>query len=274
MRAAGSGAAPPAALRRRAEVAGYRDLWRAAPAGLARRWGLAGQDLGEGVCLGCAGLPRSPIFNHAIGVGVDSPAGEAQLEAMGRFYGTLGSGYTVTVAARAGDLDARLRERGFADDRPWMTLRRPIGDIPETSTELRVAEASPRDRAAFGEIVAGAFGMPDELAGWVAAIVGRPGWTCLLALDGDAPVGAAALFVHGHWAWLALGAARAEHRGRGSQGALFAARMRRAAALGARHLVTETGAPVAGEDPGPSYRNMLRMGIAEAELRPNLRSPG
>lgn len=40
-----------------------------------------------------------------------------------------------------------------------------------------------------------------------------------------------------------------------------------------RHLVTETGAPVGDEGPGPSYRNMLRAGFAEVELRPNYSSP-
>ena len=48
----------------------------------------------------------------------------------------------------------------------------------------------------------------------------------------------------------------------------------RALEAGARHFVTETGAPVGDESPGPSYRNMLRSGFAEIALRPNYSSPG
>ncbi|HEX2506990.1 MAG TPA: GNAT family N-acetyltransferase [Miltoncostaeaceae bacterium] len=127
---------------------------------------------------------------------------------------------------------------------------------------------------AFGAIVAAAFEMPPDFAGWMAALADRPGWTALLALDGDEPVGAAALFVNGRAAWLGMGATLPEHRGRGAQGALFAERIRRAAELGLEAVLTETGAPVGEEGPGPSYRNMLRYGFAEVALRHNLRSPG
>jgi hypothetical protein len=37
-------------------------------------------------------------------------------------------------------------------------------------------------------------------------------------------------------------------------------------------LATETGAP-REDGPGPSYRNILRAGFAEIEVRPNLASP-
>ena len=264
--------APPAAERQRPEVEGYRDLWRAAPADLAARHGIAALDVAGGVCLACASQPGSPMLNHAVGVGVTEPAGDAALDRMAGFYGGLGLPYTVAASPAAGDLAARLEARGFGAVRPWMTFHRETGPAPAAVTALRLVEAGPGTAAAFGGIVAAAFEMPPELSAWLAALPGRPGWHCLLALAGDVPVGAAALFVEGDAAWFTLGATLPEHRGRGAQGALFAERVRRAGELGVRHLVTETGAPIGDERRGPSYRNMLRAGFAEVELRPNYSS--
>ena len=53
-----------------------------------------------------------------------------------------------------------------------------------------------------------------------------------------------------------------EHRGKGGQGALFAARIERALAAGCTTLVTETGELRAGS-PSSSYRNIRRYGFEE-----------
>jgi len=261
-------AVPSAAHRQRAEVAGYRSLWRAAPPGLAARHGLTALDVGDGVCTGCAAVTGTHWLNHAIGVGVAAPATDGDLDEMERFYAHLGVRATVAVAGGAEGLDDLLARRGYVAHRPWMTFHREAGapDAPETRLRTDVAEA--RDAAAFGGIVAAGFGLAPEMSAWFAALVGRPGWTCLLARDGRVPVGAAAMYAHDDSAWFTLGATLPEHRGRGAQGALFAARAARASAMGLRHLVTETGLPA-----GPSYRNMLRAGFREAALRPNLLAP-
>jgi GNAT superfamily N-acetyltransferase len=262
-------AAPPAS----AEIAGCRDVWRAAPAELAARHGIAHLDLGGAVCLGCASVSGDPMLNHVIGLGVGAAAGDPELDRAARFYDRLGVAYAVAVDAAAPALGELLARRGFTEGRPWMTFRRDAGAGPALATELRVEDAGPSRASAFGRIVAAAFGMPPDFSRWMGALVGRPGWACLLALDRGEPVGAAALFAHGDTGWLTMGATLPEHRGRGAQGALFAERLRRAERLGLRRVVTETGAPDDGGRPGPSYRNMLRHGFVEAGLRPNLRSP-
>jgi GNAT superfamily N-acetyltransferase len=53
-----------------------------------------------------------------------------------------------------------------------------------------------------------------------------------------------------------------EHRGKGGQGALFAARIERALAAGCTTLVTETGELRDGS-PSSSYRNIRRYGFEE-----------
>ncbi len=268
MTAAVAAPVPSAAHRQRAEVAGYRSLWRAAPAELAARHGLRSLDLGDGVCTGCAAVTGTHWLNHAIGIGVAAPATARDIDEMARFYADLGVGSTVAVAGAAEGLGALLAARGYTPHRPWMTFHREAGPVPAPATRLRVGDAEDGEASAFGGVVAAAFGLAPEMSAWFAALVGRPGWTCLVARDGRVPVGAAAMFVHGDAAWFTLGATLPEHRGRGAQGALFAARAARASEMGVRHLVTETGLPA-----GPSYRNILRAGFREAALRPNMLAP-
>lgn len=256
-----------------ADIAAYRDLWRAAPPDVAVRHGIALHEVAGAVCLGCASMSGAPIFNHAFGVGLRAPTGDAELDEIQGFYDELGAAYSVAVDPAATGLAGLLERRGFCETRPWMTFRRRPGGA-EAPGGLRIVEAGAARAEAFGAIVAAAFEMPPDFAGWMAALADRPGWTALLALDGDEPLGAAALFVNGRAAWLGMGATLPEHRGRGAQGALFAERIRRAAELGLEAVLTETGAPVGEEGPGPSYRNMLRYGFAEVALRHNLRSPG
>ena len=275
MTAAAAPAAPPATVRQGPELAGYRSMWAAVPADLAAQHGIASLDVAGGTCLAVASHAGAPMFCHAFGVGAGRAATDADLDRLEAFYAGHGGGHLVAASPSAtGDLADRLLARGYRPGRAWMTFHRPAGEIAGPDTALRVVAADAASAPAFGGIVAAAFAMPPEFGGWVAGLVGLPGWTCLLAMDGGVPVGAAAVVVAGDAAWFTLGATLPAHRGKGAQGALFAARSRAALAAGARHFVTETGAPVADEGPGPSYRNMLRWGFREAELRPNYASPG
>ena len=64
-----------------------------------------------------------------------------------------------------------------------------------------------------------------------------------------------------------------EHRGKGAQSAILAARIEAAAAAGCEIVTTETGAPRDGQ-PGPSYRNIVRAGFEPHYVRANyLSSP-
>jgi len=92
-----------------------------------------------------------------------------------------------------------------------------------------------------------------------------PGWTAFLARDGDEPAGAAAVWVGGDAAYFGLAATLPEHRGKGGQGALFAARIEHALGAGCRTLVTETG-ELRDDLPGASYRNILRYGFEERHV--------
>ncbi len=249
----------------RAELGGYIDFARAAPLALAGREGIEALDLGGAKGLAVASLPGNRMFNHAFGVST-----AAELDEIARFYAERSPVYSVSPAPGA-DLDAELERRGFTPGYPWMKFRRE--PVPHAATtDLTVRRIGPERGEAFGRIVRAGFELPAFTAEWLAVLPGRESWTCYLSFDGDEPVGAGAIHVAGDTAWFTWGATLPSHRGRGSQGAIFAERIEEARRRGCTILVTETGGPVDGEV-GPSYRNILRSGFTEAYLRPNWSSP-
>jgi len=132
-----------------------------------------------------------------------------------------------------------------------------------------VREAERIELEAYADVFAAAPDfVPVEAAPWLDALAGRPDWHVFAAYDGERAVGGGALFASDGTGWLGIAGTLPEARGRGSQGALFAARIERARELGLELLVTETGVPRGGE-PGPSYRNMLRVGFGPTYVRPN-----
>jgi GNAT superfamily N-acetyltransferase len=249
----------------RAELEGLADFIRAAPPALAAERGVAllESDAMKAVCV--RSLSGARMFNHALGV-----SSEAELDEVERFYGNLDAAYIVSPAPGA-DLDAELERRGYARSYAWAKFRRGVEAV-EARTALRVERVGPEHGDAFGRIVATAFGTPDFVATWAARLPGRPAWSCYVSFDGEAPAGAGAIFFHGDVGWLGLGATLPEHRGRGSQGAILAARIGEARERGCRLVVTETGENVASR-PAGSYRNIVRAGFEEAYVRPNWASP-
>ena len=69
-------------------------------------------------------------------------------------------------------------------------------------------------------------------------------------------------------AYLSFAGTLREHRGKGAQTALLAARIRRGAEFGCELAVTETGEQ-RGDQPDNSYRNILRAGFAEDAVTAN-----
>jgi len=225
-------------------------------------------DVEDAVCLAVPALPSSRMLNRALGI--TSATSDAALDRAEEFFAGLAVDYQLTPGEPG--LERRLQARGLVPGYPWAKFRRGVEPAPAGSTTLRVERAG-RERAdEFARVVIETWSFPPELESWVAALVALPRWTCYLTLDGDEPAGAAALFADGGVGWLGFGSTRPAFRGRGSQSALFSARVADAAALGVTTLVTETGAPT-DDGPGPSYRNILRAGFEQAYVRPNYVRP-
>ena len=248
------------------EAEAYADFFAAAPPD----WNIDVRRIGGAVCLFAPDLPVM-LFNRAIGLGLREPATENVLDdilAEYRQAGVRGNGVQLSPIAQPLDLTRWLAARQLTLRDNWAKVYRAADGSIEARTDLRV-EAIDRSRAAdVAQIVCTAFGMPSALSVWIENSVGRSGWQYYAALDGDRVVATGALFVRGEVGWLGLGSTYPEYRRRGAQGALMARRIRDAAALGCRWVITETGEDLP-QQPNSSFHNMLRTGFQLAYQRPN-----
>lgn len=236
----------------RIEVEAYADMFAAAPDDLGAQSARAGDAVG-------LRMPGAPLTELNRIVGLSSLV---ELDELEPFYG---GGQVVVSLDPAAGLDTELEARGYGSGYPWQKFERGLEPY-RAESDLRIVQSAPGE--GFGAAIAAAFNAPPTFAAWFDAIVGRPGWETFASYDGDRCVGGGALFVSDGTGWLGAGGTLPEARGRGSQGAIFEARIDRARDLGVTRLVTETGVPRDGQ-PGPSYRNMLRVGFEPTYVRPN-----
>jgi GNAT superfamily N-acetyltransferase len=222
-------------------------------------------------CYATPALPQNTMLNRAVALGVDGPATSAVLEKIDAFFHDAGVRYSVAVAPQAPpELAVQLRERGFTDGYAWMKFRRSPDDPPVVETSLQTEQIT--DGADVAEVLAGAYGLPSSAAAPFGLLGRSDAWRVLLARDGTVPVGAGALFIHDGVGWLGAAGTLPEHRGKGAQSALLAARIALARELGLDTVTTETGERLP-DRPAGSFRNILRAGFEEAYVRPNLVSP-
>jgi GNAT superfamily N-acetyltransferase len=174
----------------------------------------------------------------------------------------------VAPAARPSELQDWLGARGLEPNWGWMSFRRGVEDPPPARTHLRLAEVDTLEAArSFAHVVRLSYGLPEAIEPAIARAPAA-GWRCWLALDDDEPAGAAGLYAARGVGYLGFAGTLPEHRGKGAQGALLAARIRQAAGLGCDLLVTETGER-RDDRPSNSYRNILRAGFEEVAVTSN-----
>jgi GNAT superfamily N-acetyltransferase len=217
----------------------------------------------EATCVRMPGAPDSPMLNRVTGLGLDRPATDDHIDAVLAAMGGTTFYVAVSPFAAPPDLGRRLERRGLEPGWGWMLFERDARPPLPVETALQVREVGEDWAAdAWARIVTAAYGLPDELWPALAAVPGRAGWTGWLALDDDVPAAAAGLWVDDACAYLGFAGTLPEHRGKGGQAALFAARLERARAHGCTTLVTETGEQLP-DRPSDSYRNILRAGFEE-----------
>jgi hypothetical protein len=201
------------------------------------------------------------MLNRIVGLGIGRAVDEDELdralEAMGD------TAFYVAVAPSADPrLDGLLEARGLDHGWGWMLFERGPWPAPRAETALEVVEVEPDRVEDWAGIVTTAYGLPDTSRSVIEAVPSLPGWTAFLALDRGRPAAAAAVWIEPPAAYFGFAATRPEQRGKGGQGALFAARIERALEAGCRTLVTETG-ELRDDRPSASYRNILRYGFEE-----------
>ena len=148
---------------------------------------------------------------------------------------------------------SRLRMRLVAHRRAMgAKLVREVPRLPRFVTDFDVAVAREEHAAEVGFLMAAALELPATAEPAFAALVGRPGWVCHVALCDGEPVAAGALRVADGVGWLGLAATRPDRRGRGAHSALIATRLSAATTAGCWSVVTE--APAASRAPGRAAR--------------------
>ena len=255
----------------RIEIDAWRDYCAAAPPPFATAIGLETVDLDGPLLALCRRIDHYQ-FNRLLGGGLGADVHGNSLDvAAARFReAALKNGYLqIAPGPRAAALEVKARVLGLKPlERTWVKFSRGDHPAPAVPTSLTIEPVQVAAAMDFGRAVVAGFGMPEALAPWLAAIVGRKGWHTYLARDGAAVVGGAAMYVEGGWAWLGIGAVQAAARRKGGQGALLAHRIADGLSHGVRWFATETGKPLAGGS-HPSFSNIQRAGFDVVYERAN-----
>jgi len=260
----------------RIESLAWLDQHAAAPAAAITALGLRTRAIGHAALL-AADRSDSLLNNRAIGVGMLEAATPELLDAVEAHYAPSPQGFAINLCplAEPNDVSRELARRGFQTWFHHVKWVRGVSTPPPLAHELHVSHVTAADAERFAEVQHDD-DTPERAAQmeWTVACVGRPGWTHLLAWDGDEPVAGAAVFVHHDTAWLGHARTRDSSRRRGAQQTLLAERIRVAGAAGATLLTTET-APDWPDLPRESLRNVARAGFRITYERPSwIRFPG
>jgi hypothetical protein len=210
-------------------------------------------------------------FNRVIGLGISSPADlptideiliKFKAENIGRFF------IQLHPLSNPEDLPELLRKNKFFHYNNWVKLFRETDNIIETESSLHVKLIGKENADIFAELIVKNFGWKPEMIPWIASLVGRKRWRHYIAYHEELPVGTAAFYYYGDYAWFDFASTLPEFRHRGAQSILINERLKDAKKLKCKFAVTETAEDKPSK-PANSMRNVMRLGFKEAYLRPN-----
>jgi GNAT superfamily N-acetyltransferase len=212
-------------------------------------------------------------FNRVVGIGLERPVREADLDAIISFFQEAGaSRFFVQVApfAQPAGLTDLLATKGFRHHNNWAKLSRPLAvpPAPPAASPLTVREVEKWEGTEYGKLIVEAFDWPDDLVDLFASSVGQPGYSHFFALLQGKPIAAAALHVAGEIGSMAMAGTLPAYRGLGAQKQLLHRRLEVSRQRGCTYSVSETGEDLP-EKPNLSYRNMLTLGFKQEYLRKN-----
>lgn len=252
------------------EARAWLDIYAAMPESLRTGLGAEAAVTAYATVLRMRGIDYED-FNRALGLGVHTRASRQDIEQIIDGYQSIGVKQFLLHVAPAGqqeELRAWMKDLGLVPKRSWVKVFRRREEPHDIQTDFVIREATAAEAHHVGEVSCAGFGMPVQLAPWIAALVGRPNWRHFLAWENETPVAAGSMFLHGNLAWLGLASTRPGKRRRGGQGAIMTARIRAALAAGAEWMCTEAAEDLPHK-PNPSFHNMLRAGFSLAYVREN-----
>ncbi|MFE1599829.1 hypothetical protein [Methylobacterium sp. ID0610] len=216
-------------------------------------------------------------FNRGMGFG--EPLGKAEFGRIVRWlrtHGAPGWALQMPLTALSNPIRGWLVEAGLAPaGSGWAKhVRDAAPPVRPQRTDIEVRRLGTGAAEDFGRVAIEGFGLPPVLRRWFAALAGRSRWSVYAAYDGGAPAGVGAMFIADGLGWLGFDTTLPSHRGRGSQGALIAARVADGIGVGLRGFVAETARSAAGRGPAPpSFRNYGRSGFSVAYVVVNYGPP-
>lgn len=238
--------------------------------------GIASLRLGGGVAVSMRHGP--PLWNRALGFGVEEPVTRELVDEICDFYRAQGAQQALLQIAPSvlpDDWSDICAATGIVGGYSWVKLARELGaddgpgdPLRSLDPDLRLDAAAPADAAEWGVAYTQAFGHASAMSRFVEGQVGGPGWHSFAVRDHARIVAVGALFARGDAAELFGGATLPGYRNRGAQSAVIAARIAAARAAGCRWVVAESGAEQPGEH-NPSLHNLRRAGLGVLYERRN-----
>jgi GNAT superfamily N-acetyltransferase len=244
-------------------------FWSVLPGQLAEKRKLESFRLG-GAFITVAPKSTSLQRNRVRGLGIEELATDAMVDEILHLFRSRGIkrfSFHLAPCPQSDLIAGWLKERGFKLHHRYCKLIRDTATPPPVSSEFQIKRIGKADAATFARLFSEMFAWPADLIPWIVASVGAPGLSHYLALDGDRAVATGLIYVNGSCGSMGWAGTLTPYRRRGAQSALIAARVKRAAELGAKWVVCETLEPRRGR-PSGSYRNLLRQGFEQAYLRP------
>jgi len=245
-------------------------MYEHCPAAARTELGL-GLEMVADVAVSLAEREPSILINRAQGLGSRQPVTRATIEAVVECYRRHGiERFFLHVRPETLPTDGEnwLAQAGLTKARGWMQFLRLAEPAPSARTDLAIERIDGRHADDFARIVCNGFDLGNLSLPYVAAMLDDNRWRCFMSFAAGEPVGVGAVFIDGGLAYLGFGATDPRFRRRGSQGAIMCARIQAALDAGCKHLFTETGEAVEGEQQ-TSYRNIVRFGFQPMALCEN-----
>lgn len=243
--------------------------WDLMPEDLARKHRPWVKRIGGGLITFLSGT-TSKSMNVVLNLGVSETAKKSMIDEVFELAATARAqrfSFHVSPSAQSSRIEKWLIDKNFRLHNYYRIHFRDTTGSVKIETDLTVKKINKEHAIAFGRIVCENFGWPAGRVPWIAATVGQRGFHHYMAFAEEVPVATGLLYVKDDCGYLAFGATMSRYRRRGGQGALIAARIKKARQLGLRFVTADTFAPMPGR-PAVSYRNFSRTGFEDAYQQP------
>jgi hypothetical protein len=258
-----------AAALEQAEVNAWLDLYEAAPADFAERFGLSVTRKGDLVATLSTAIPFIH-FNAVMNLGMVDGVGEAELDELLALYRDAGikrPWFYHNPHCVPENLPALYESRGLKAQGGWDRIFRDGGAPVQPSAEAVVERVEAKTAGEWAAFIDGMYRLPTSP--WLIALAGRPGWSHYTLRREGRIVAVRSMFMDEQaMVWMGIEAPVPGIMAPSFEddAAIVAVMVADAIAAGAAGFVADIEAPLP-EGRGPAYRNFARLGFRRAYFR-------